>query len=134
MEETKRITHRIAQTHGQLPTPEMPSYYDVDAILAEEELLQVKPKFHFFHLAHLDPDSQRRKRRRDEDALDKENNVNSRQSTDQTLSTGAKVKMPLWAVDKWAMLGFVSIPSLPRHYRQRTKERLEADPSTMDLR
>lgn len=112
----------------------MPSYYDIDAILAEEELLTVKPKFDFAHLAHLDPDSHRssqgggngRKRRRDEEG--------GGRGGGHYLTEGTKVKMPLWAVDRWATLNFVKIPALPRHYRQRMKERLEADSVTMNLR
>ena len=114
----------------------MPSYYDIDTILAEEELLTVKPSFAFAHLAHLDPDSARavgRKRRRDESGASKENVVNSSSGSDHHLPEGTKIKMPLWAVDRWAMLGFVRVPTLPRHYRQRTKERLRADPVDMNL-
>mmetsp|Transcript_9191 Transcript_9191/g.11509 ORF Transcript_9191/g.11509 Transcript_9191/m.11509 type:complete len:367 (+) Transcript_9191:299-1399(+) len=32
------------------------SYYDIDAILAEEELVPINNRFDFSHLAHLDPD------------------------------------------------------------------------------
>ncbi|KAL7543948.1 hypothetical protein ACHAWF_007490 [Thalassiosira exigua] len=112
----------------------MPSYYDVEAILAEEELLTVKPAFAFAHLVHLDPDARRpvaavgRKRRRDESG-----GGGGGGGGGSALPEGTKVKMPLWAVDRWAMLGFVKIPTLPRHYRQRTKERLMADPVDMNL-
>jgi len=133
----------------------MPSYYDIDTILAEEELIVVRPSFDFAHLAHLDPDSHRSSfssRKRPRDDVDKENDAGnnggnsgdgsskrqagktSRSSPDHFLAEGTKFKMPMWAIDRWAMLGFVKIPSLPRHYGKRTKERLEADPLTMDLR
>lgn len=120
----------------------MPGYYDIDAILAEEELLTVKPNWDFDHLAHLDPDARRvalsRKRRRAED----ENgdggggggSAAGGGAQHHQLPAGTKVKMPLWSVDKWATLGFVKVPALPRHYRQRMKERLEADPVAMNLR
>ena len=132
----------------------MPSYYDIDTILAEEELVVVRPSFSFAHLAHLDPDANRlqqvnplsRKRRRDDDAkenIDSNSNHNadglskskSRGSNaNHFLAEGTKIKLPLWAVDRWAMLGFVKIPTLPRHYGRRMKERLEADSVAVDLR
>ena len=126
---------------GTNNTTTMPSYYDIDTILAEEELLTIKPSFAFAHLSHLDPDSHRavtRKRRRavvdsEEDGLTKKGTNNNDTSSHHQLPEGTKIKMPLWAVDRWAMLGFVKIPSLPRHYRQRMKERLQADPVTMNL-
>eukprot|EP00580_Thalassiosira_gravida_P009986 CAMPEP_0201627254 /NCGR_PEP_ID=MMETSP0493-20130528/2427_1 /ASSEMBLY_ACC=CAM_ASM_000838 /TAXON_ID=420259 /ORGANISM="Thalassiosira gravida, Strain GMp14c1" /LENGTH=231 /DNA_ID=CAMNT_0048097589 /DNA_START=29 /DNA_END=721 /DNA_ORIENTATION=+ len=118
----------------------MPNYYDIDTILAEEELLTVKPNWNFDHLAHLDPDSHRtaqiqsRKRRRsEEDGNGGVQKHKEKMSSHHQLPAGTKVKLPLWAVEKWAMLGFVKIPTLPRHYRQRMKERLEADPVTMNL-
>lgn len=115
----------------------MPSYYDIDTILAEEELLTVKPKFNFAHLSHLDPDSHRtslsRKRPRDDGDFDK-NSDNTSHNNNHHLNEGTKIKMPLWAVDRWAMLNFIKMPTLPRHYRQRMKERLEADAVTMNLR
>eukprot|EP00571_Detonula_confervacea_P017778 CAMPEP_0172311880 /NCGR_PEP_ID=MMETSP1058-20130122/15910_1 /TAXON_ID=83371 /ORGANISM="Detonula confervacea, Strain CCMP 353" /LENGTH=246 /DNA_ID=CAMNT_0013025187 /DNA_START=75 /DNA_END=811 /DNA_ORIENTATION=- len=119
----------------------MPSYYDIDTILAEEELLTVKPKFAFAHLSHLDPDSHRvasslnRKRRRSNDGEEDDglNKPTSGKGGHYSLPEGTKIKMPLWAMDRWAMLNFVKIPTLPRHYRQRMKERLEADPVGMNL-
>jgi len=115
----------------------MPSYYDIDTILAEEELLTVKPKFNFAHLSQLDPDLHRaasmagRKRRRDDDEDD---DITNDDTSHHYLPEGTKIKMPLWAVDRWAMLNFIKIPTLPKHYRQRMKERLEADAVTMNLR
>jgi GINS complex subunit 3 len=88
------------------------SYYDLDAILAEEELIPCTTLFDFSHLAHLDPDAR---------------------SKTSYLQENSRIKMPLWAVEKWAMLGFVRL-SLPRHYGRKARERLEADPGDADLR
>ena len=121
----------------------MPSYYDIDTILAEEELLVVKPSFDFSLLAHLDPDSahlqQRRSRKRprgDDDDDDTNDEAAKVDATDNSngLHEGTKIKMPLWAVERWALLGFIRFPSLPRHYGRKMKERLEADPVSVDLR
>jgi GINS complex subunit 3 len=88
------------------------SYYDIEAILAEEELVPCTTLFEFSHLAHLDPDAR----------------------TQQAyLNESSRIKIPLWAVEKWAMLGFVRL-SLPRHYGRKARERLEADPGDADLR
>lgn len=127
----------------------MPSYYNIDTILAEEELIVARPAFDFALLSHLDPDSHRlatstssagRKRARDD--TDKENALNG--TTDKSksvggggshaLPAGTKIKMPMWALERWAMLGFIRISSLPKHYGKRMKERLEADPVSVDLR
>lgn len=109
----------------------MPRYYDIDTILAEEELLTVKPKFSFAHLSHLDPDSHRaaqgRKRRREVDGTIKKGGIHHH------LPEGTKIQMPLWLVDRWAMLNFVRVPAPPKHYRQGMKERLEADAVHMNL-
>ena len=91
----------------------MPSYYDIDMILAEEELVPCTTLFDFSHLAHLDPD-----------LVDSDKHY---------LPESSQVKLPLWAMEKWAMLGFVRM-SLPRHYSRKARERLEADPSEADLR
>jgi GINS complex subunit 3 len=88
------------------------SYYDIDAILAEEELIPCTTLFDFSHLAHLDRDTRGNK---------------------HFLPEGSQIKMPLWTVEKWAMLGFVRL-SLPRHYSRKARERLEADPGDADLR
>jgi hypothetical protein len=50
-----------------------------------------------------------------------------------SLPESSQVKLPLWAMEKWAMLGFVRM-SLPRHYSRKARERLEAEPSEADLR
>lgn len=92
------------------------SYYDIDAILAEEELIPCTTLFDFSHLNHLDPDA----------AV-----VGPHGTT--YLAEGSQIKMPLWAVDKWASLGYVRL-ALPRHYCRKARERLEADPADADLR
>lgn len=88
------------------------SYYDIDAILAEEELVPCTTLFDFSHLSHLDPDARHR---------------------ESHLPEASQIKMPLWAVEKWATLGYVRL-SLPRHYSRKARERLEADPGDADLR
>jgi GINS complex subunit 3 len=88
------------------------SYYDIDAILAEEELVPCTTLFDFNFLSHLDADCH-------------ESGV--------VLPEGKRIKIPLWAVSKWAMLGFVRL-SLPRHYNKSARERLEAEPGEVDLR
>jgi len=91
----------------------MPSkYYDIDEILAEEELVPCTTLFEFSYLSHLDPE------------------VADRQ---HYLPENSRVKVPLWALEKWAMLGFVRI-ALPRHFTRKARERLEAEPSEVDLR
>lgn len=91
----------------------MSSYYDIDAILAEEELLPCSTMFDFAHLAHLDPDQ----------TLE----------THKYLPEKSRIKMPIWAVQKWAELGFVRI-SMPRNYTKKSRERLQAEPHDVDLR
>lgn len=92
--------------------PSQSSYYDIDAILAEEELVPCTTQFDFSYLAHLDPDLHGQK---------------------SYLPENSKVKLPLWAVEKWAEMNFVSI-QLPRHYQRKARERLEAAPSEVNLR
>ena len=129
--------------HNYSSFVKMPSYYDIDTILAEEELLIVKPSFDFNLLAHLDPDSahlQRRSRKRprgsgkDDNEETSDHLANDDDSNNGSLPQGTKIKMPLWALERWAMLGFIRFPSLPRHYGRKMKERLEADPISVDLR
>lgn len=86
-------------------------YYDIDSILAEEELLPCTNLFDFSHLAYLDPDLK----------------------GESYLPEGSRLKMPVWAIDRWATLGFVRM-SLPRHFGRSSRERFEADPADADLR
>lgn len=87
------------------------SYYNVDDILAEEELIPCTNLFDFSHLSHLQPD-----------IVDK-----------SYLPEGSSVKVPLWAMQQWALLGFVRM-TLPRHFGRKARERLLADPAQADLR
>ena len=89
----------------------MSSYYDIDSILAEEELLPCTSLFDFSHLAHLDSDLRGQ----------------------SFLPEGSRLKMPVWALEKWATLGYVRL-SMPRHFGRASRERLEADPAEADLR
>ena len=94
------------------------SYYDVDAILAEEELIPCTTLFEFSHLQHLDPDA----------------SIGlSRKKKANYLPENSRIKLPMWAVEKWANLGFVRL-QLPRHYGRKARQRLEADPGDADLR
>ncbi|GKZ00099.1 hypothetical protein MPSEU_000963300 [Mayamaea pseudoterrestris] len=91
----------------------MPRYYDIDAILAEEELIPCTTLFDFSYLSHLDPDVAPQRMHQ--------------------LPEGSRIKMPLWGVQKWAMMGFVRL-SLPRHFQRKSRERIEAEPAEVDLR
>lgn len=93
----------------------MARYYDIDSILAEEELVPCTTLFDFSYLSHLDPDA----------AMAPDH--------PHQLPEGSRIKMPLWALHKWAMMGFVRL-SLPRHFQRKMRERLEAEPSEVDLR
>jgi len=112
----------------------MTSYYDIDAILSEEELVPCTTLFDFAHLAHLDPDYSHfhhTQKRRIQDGDDQSSRKSS--SSALVLPEGHRIKMPLWSVEKWATLGFVRI-GLPRHYGRKARERLVADPALADLR
>lgn len=97
------------------------SYYDIDEILAEEELIPVTNTLDFRHLAQLDPDythptttAQKKGKKRD-------------------LEEGTKFKMPIWAIQKWSQLGWLNV-QLPKHFGRKAREKLEADPVSVDLR
>lgn len=94
----------------------MSSYYDLDAILSEEELVPCWTNFDFSHLTHLDPDY----------------HVDDAKTTN-VLAEGRKLKMPIWAMQKWGPMGYVKMV-LPRHYGRKAREKLEADPLQVDLR
>lgn len=89
-------------------------YYNLDAILAEEELVPCTTNFDFSYLSHLDPD-------RSDDG-------------NHYLPENTKIKMPVWSISKWADLGFCKISSLPRHYGRKARELLDADAKSVDLR
>jgi hypothetical protein len=113
------------------------NYYDLDAILAEEELVPCWNKFDFSYLAHLDPDHQIN--HTGSSTSDNTNNKSSaspshhRTNNTNMLPEGTKLKLPLWALRSWAPLGFVQM-SLPRHYHRKAREKLQADPCQVDLR
>lgn len=115
------------------------SYYDIDSILAEEELVPCAVLLDFSHLAHLDPDaahSASAARIADDGGdADASNGgaTKKRRRPDHRLPEGCRIKMPLWAMEKWALLGYVRA-GLPRHYGRRARERLEADPGSAELR
>ena len=93
------------------------SYYDLDATLAEEELVPCYTNFDFSFLARLDPEFHPE----DED------------SNNGILKENCKLKMPVWAMTKWAPLGYVKMV-LPRIYGRKAREKMEADPLQVDLR
>lgn len=79
-------------------------YYDLDAILAEEEFIPLVTQTEFSYLAHLDPDAP----------------AGNRQ---QYLANNSKLKLPLWAMEEWSWLGYCRC-QLPRVYNSKTRERL----------
>ena len=102
------------------------SYYDIDAILAEEELVPCTTLFEFSHLADLDPDGiHHHQQNQDHNEAYGESSA--------YLPENSRIKIPLWAVEKWATLGFVRL-QLPRHYGRRARERYDADPGDANLR
>ncbi|OEU16706.1 hypothetical protein FRACYDRAFT_149910, partial [Fragilariopsis cylindrus CCMP1102] len=104
------------------------SYYDIDGILAEEELIPCTTLFEFSHLGDLDPDGTHHQQQQNQKGQ------HEQQPTVGTfLPENSRIKIPLWAVEKWAMLGFVRL-QLPRHYGRRARERYDADPGDANLR
>ena len=93
----------------------MSSYYDLDAILSEEELVPCLTNFDFSYLATLDPD------------------YHADDDTTNVLAEKRKLKVPLWAMQKWGPLGYVKM-LLPRIYGRKAREKLQADPCQVDLR
>lgn len=103
------------------------SYYDVDAILAEEELIPVSSLFDFEYLAHLDPDYNHTNNLSHDKSSPSATKKNS-----HILAAGTRLKMPLWSIKKWAGTGFVKMV-LPRHFGRRMQERLRVDAISVDL-
>ena len=123
-------------------TDKMVSYYDIDDILAQEELMQVTSLLDFTYLAHLDPDyvhehsNPLRAQTLDDENSDHDVGTKTgtkKQSQNYYLKEGTRFKMPIWSIDKWAEVGFAKI-SVPKHYGRRSRERLDADPVSVDLR
>ena len=92
--------------------PSSASYYDIDAILAEEELVPSHTNLDFSLLAALDPDHSNK---------------------DNFLPENTRIKVPLWLAKSWAMKNYVRL-QLPRHYGRKARERYDADPGDADLR
>ena len=134
------------------------SYYDIDTILAEEELVPCTTLLQCRHLAHLDPDYLTHSAVQPQDDEQHDYSADAAAGKRQRGGTSAKtaasssakraragssmarhlpessrIKMPLWSVDKWSHLGFVRL-GLPRHFGRGARERLQADPSVADLR
>lgn len=111
----------------------MSSYYDIDAILAEEELVPCTTLLDFSHLGHLDPDAVHEAARRADESGGDASSLKKRKRVNHRLPEATRIKMPLWAMEKWALLGYVRV-GLPRHFGRRARERLEADPGCADIR
>ena len=94
------------------------TYYNIDAILAEEELLPCHTNFDFSLLSGLDPDQHH-------DGVD--------ELGFSFLPENTRIKIPLWLAHMWAMLNYVRL-QLPRHYGRKARERYDADPGDADLR
>lgn len=89
----------------------MPGYYDIDTILAEEELIPTTTAdFDFSYLSHLHPD---------------------RPATG--LPAGSKVQLPVWVAKVWAYQGYAKV-AMPKQYGRAVQERLAAEPTDVDLR
>jgi len=78
-------------------------YYDLDAILSEEEFIPLVTQCEFSYMAHLDPDAPAEKNQ-------------------HYLANHSKLKLPLWAIESWAMLGYCRC-QLPRVYTNKARER-----------
>lgn len=103
------------------------TYFDIDSILAEEELVPCTTLFDFSHLGHLDDSSS------SSSSMAIGPTTTTTTTTTQYLKEGTKLKMPLWAMDKWSSLRYVKV-HVPRHMNQTARERWEADPLAVDLR
>lgn len=109
------------------------SYYDIDEILAEEELMPVTNNFDFTCLVHLDPDYVHSNSNSNSNSSPQEEPHKISKPQSHCLSEGTKFKMPLWSIQKWAQLGFLRL-QFPKHFGRRARERLDADPVSVDLR
>lgn len=114
----------------------MPSYYDIDTILAEEELIPCTTLLDMNHMAVLDPDGVHDRRRRmaasEKDTTTASCDANAKHEA-MILPENSRIKLPLWSIRRWAGLNFVR-PQLPRHYGRKARERYDADPGDADLR
>jgi hypothetical protein len=109
------------------------SYYDIDTILAEEELIPVVNMGDFLHLAHLDPDYIHQKSNHNIiSPTPTTHQLKQRQNQQHILPEKTKFKMPLWSIDKWVKLQYIQFHT-PKHYNRRNREKLENDPTSIDL-
>eukprot|EP00536_Pseudo-nitzschia_multiseries_P017472 jgi/Psemu1/225201/e_gw1.1579.7.1 len=109
------------------------SYYDIDAILAEEELIPCTTLFEFSHLGGLDPDGAHHRQQRQQRQKQRQQPQHPDLGESSYLPENSRIKIPLWAVETWATLGFVRL-QLPRHFGRRARERYDADPGDANLR
>jgi hypothetical protein len=93
----------------------MPGYYDIDEILAEEELVSVQTTFDFSYLSQLNPDA---------------NAYHGQQHKlpKHVLPKDSILKLPLWALRGWLDVSYVFVRSLPKAYALSSREWLQADP------
>ena len=103
------------------------TYFDIESILAEEELVPCTTLFDFSHLGHLDDSSS------SSASASASGTARTSPAESQYLKEETKLKMPLWAMEKWSSLRYVKV-HLPRHLNQKARERWEADPVAVDLR
>ena len=121
-------------------------YYDLDDILAEEEMIPITTLFNFHHLAHLDPNylppvsssSQQQSHEQSQDLQDTDNDHNKtlrkRHSNSSSfyLAQNTKIQMPLWSIRTWSQLGFLKL-GMPKPFTPKVRQRLLADPIRVDL-
>ena len=103
------------------------NYYDIDAILAEEAFVPCSTLFDFSFLSHLDPDHYPTATNNERDG-----NPSEEQHHDHVLPQNSRIQMPLWAMEKWAVLGYIRL-TLPKQFARKARERLQADPSQVAL-
>jgi hypothetical protein len=111
----------------------MTSYYDIDAILAEEELIPCHTNFEFSLLADLDPDGAHHHHHHHRPSSSQRNKMGYNTDENNYLIENTRIKIPLWVAKRWAMPNFVRL-QLPRHYGRKARERYDADPGDADLR
>lgn len=108
----------------------MPGYYDIDEILAQEELVSCQTLLDFSYLSHLNPDAALY---RPTPLNDKNTTTTQRRTNKHVLPEEAILKVPIWIVEIWAKLRFVRVQSFPKHYGRRAREFLAADPTAVTL-
>jgi hypothetical protein len=119
--------------HSLLLDFNMTSYYDIDAILAEEELIPCNTNFEFSLLADLDPDGVHHHHHHHRPSSSHHNKKGNSDDENNYLPENSRIKIPLWVAKRWAMPNFIRL-QLPRHYGRKARERYDADPGDADLR